>query len=41
VIRAKLDPMSVSRIRWALSPVLETVGMLALTASGRAHPVRP
>jgi DNA-binding transcriptional ArsR family regulator len=39
MIRAHLDPMSVSRIRWALSPVLETVGLMALTATGRSHPI--
>lgn len=39
MIRAYLDAMSVGRIRWGLSPVLETVGLMALTATGRSHPV--
>jgi DNA-binding transcriptional ArsR family regulator len=39
VIEAHLDAATVSRIRWAPSPVLETVTCMALAASGRRHPL--
>lgn len=38
MIRAQLDAETLSRVRWAASPVYEAVGWLALAASGRRHP---
>jgi DNA-binding transcriptional ArsR family regulator len=39
VIRAQLDAMTVSRIRWSPSPALEAVSWMAQAASGRPHPL--
>ncbi|OFE15695.1 hypothetical protein BA895_21920 [Humibacillus sp. DSM 29435] len=38
MIRAQLDAMTVSRVRWAPSPAYEAVGWLTLAAAGRRHP---
>ncbi|OLR90119.1 ArsR/SmtB family transcription factor [Actinokineospora bangkokensis] len=39
MITIRLDAAAVSRVRVAVSPVMEAVGLLRLAAAGRAHPI--